>query len=67
MVVQDLLEGELNEELKTYGIDPQQEMLTDEQFEDVMSELEHRQASFPAAERLGDWAKKRSPISLPLD
>lgn len=54
MAVQDLLEGELNEELKTYGIDPQQEKLTDEQFEDVISELEHRQASISAAERLGD-------------
>ena len=39
---QELLEEEVTEELKTYGIDTEQQELNDEQYEAAIAELNNR-------------------------
>lgn len=45
MLVQELLEGELQEELLSYGIDPEKGRMSDEQYDTAMRELANRQAA----------------------
>lgn len=42
LLLQELLEGEVLEELRSYGIDSNQEELTNEEYDNAMIELQNR-------------------------